>query len=833
MSLRIFITFWIILLTSVVTNAQLRISGIVKDKQSDEPIPFAAARFKVAGFGTLTDSAGRFSFTVRQIPLNDTLLIESVGYLVTAIPTARLKDSLQLTIALVVMPAERSREAVVKTKYNRALWFWRKIQSKKPQNDRSRYDNFSYEVYNKLELDLNNVNKEKLGQNKLLKPLNFVLEYVDSTSDTKPYLPVYLTETISDYYYQRNPRRTREVIKATKTNGLDNESIVKQLGGTYQNINIYSNVIPVFDRAFISPLHNNADNYYNFKLLDTQYLGGKRLVHLRFTPKYKGQDVFEGDCWVHDTTFAIQKVTLRPASEANINFITGLSIIQEYKLINDTTWFLYKDRFVADLYPVGSNRLGFKGRKTSTYKNVIVNNESVEKELHKSKLAEDIVLLAQPDATPDSFWLSNRHEQLNKDEQTVYKVLDTLMKNPTYVRYRNTLNFLTTGTKDIGNIRIGPWWYWVSGNLWEGLRTRFDISSNFGFSNKWQYSGYLAYGFKDQELKGKAELRYQISRQPWSYVSASYRKDIDNGQMYYDQIGTDNIFATAFRRPNIPLKFQMVTEEQLEYYTESNIGIGVGVKAMHRQYRPLQNLPGPEFFPTKNGGTPLSDFTTTLRLRFAWLERTFEDNFYRTSLGSDLPIVDIKLTKGYAGVNGSSYNYEKIEATVSDYFKIAPYGSIYFNVFAGRVNGTLPFQLLEVLPGNEMYYYNRYAFNLMNRFEYLTDRYAGFNVEHNIGNGLFRFIPLTRKLKFRQFYTLKGIIGNLSPENQALNFVGNHPFKTLNNEWYAEVGTGVDNIFKFFRIDAVWRVAQPTTNFNPNVPNRSSFGLFGSFRVSF
>ncbi|MCP2937362.1 hypothetical protein NK983_32185, partial [Salmonella enterica subsp. enterica serovar Typhimurium] len=83
------------------------------------------------------------------------------------------------------------------------------------------------------------------------------------------------------------------------------------------------------------------------------------------------------------------------------------------------------------------------------------------------------------------------------------------------------------------------------------------------------------------------------------------------------------------------------------------------------------------------------------------------------------------------------------------YSKIAPYGSIYYNIFGGKTYGTLPFVLLDVAPGNEIYYYNRYAFNLMNRFEYLHDRYAGINFEHNIGNGLFRFVSLTRKLKFR------------------------------------------------------------------------------------
>ena len=147
----------------------------------------------------------------------------------------------------------------------------------------------------------------------------------------------------------------------------------------YQNINVYKNFLPVFDKQFISPLNDNGQKYYNFKLLDTQYLNKKRLVHLRFTPKQKGTDVFEGDCWVNDTSYAIQKITLRPSVDANINYISGLTLIQEFKLLQDSIWFLYKDKFVADIAPIGKSKLALIGRKTTTYKNVIFNNKDTSR----------------------------------------------------------------------------------------------------------------------------------------------------------------------------------------------------------------------------------------------------------------------------------------------------------------------------------------------------------------------------------------------------------------------------------------------------------------------
>jgi hypothetical protein len=115
---------------------------------------------------------------------------------------------------------------------------------------------------------------------------------------------------------------------------------------------------------------------------------------------------------------------------------------------------------------------------------------------------------------------------------------------------------------------------------------------------------------------------------------------------------------------------------------------------------------------------------------------------------------------------------------------------------------------------------------MMNRFEFIHDRYTGINFEHNIGNGIFRLFP---KLKFRQFWTAKTLWGSLSESNKAFNFKPGNLFQTLDGKTYLEMGTGIDNIFRVFRIDFVWRLL-------PNSLPKSTterFGVFGSFRLSF
>ncbi|RYY58632.1 MAG: carboxypeptidase-like regulatory domain-containing protein [Chitinophagaceae bacterium] len=799
--------------------------GTVKDAQSEEPVPFASISFIGTTMGKLTDSSGAFTFYLENWP-SDTLIITSVGYQPFRFSIDITQDSITADITL-----ERGtfNEGVrVKAKVNKGLLLWKKIVQNKYRNDRYRFDNFSYELYNKLEVDVKNVNFKRITRFKPLRGVGQVINQHMDSSDNIKYLPTYLTEALSDYYYQKRPLKRREVIRAANTNGIKNESFVKFLGGMDQNINIYNNFLTVFDKQFVSPASDNGDLYYNYRVIDTQQVGSNRIYHLVFTPRRQGTNTFEGDCWVVAGSFAVQKMNLRLGRDANVNFVENLSLIQEYSLINDSTWFLSKDKFVADISPIGRNSPGVIGRKTTTYRNVLVNDTSVTSQLSKNKVLEEVITVEGAGDKGKDFWQDSRHEELTKSEAGIIQMIDTLMTAPSFQRLARQLDFLGTGYVDVGNVKIGQWYNWVTANSWEGFRMRFDLSSNKKFDKHWWWHGYLAYGFGDRKMKGKAELFYLPNKHPRRYWYGSYTNDLDFGQSYYGEVTQDNIFALAIRKQNVPIKFIKVSEKRFEFFNEHHFGLSELVAVTHKAFTPLQNIPAKDSFPiVANNGTPLTSFEVSLRLRFAYLEKFLENTFFRTSLGSPYPIGELYVSRGIAGVFKSSYNYTKLSASVSDYMKVPPFGSISYQVYGGRTFGTIPYVLLDIAPGNELHYYNKYAFNMMNRYEFIHDRYLGINWEHNIGNGIFRLFP---KLKFRQFYTVKTLWGSLSDANRAYNFKQGNTFQSLDGKTYMEVGTGVDNILRVFRVDFIWRVL-PTKL--PEGSKTSSFGVFGSFRLAF
>jgi hypothetical protein len=257
------------------------------------------------------------------------------------------------------------------------------------------------------------------------------------------------------------------------------------------------------------------------------------------------------------------------------------------------------------------------------------------------------------------------------------------------------------------------------------------------FSKTIYFSGYLAYGLRTTHQR-KIETIYQFNHNPRHRIHAMWKDDIDFGQTYYDDVSFDNIFTLAIRKNQVPIKLIRINNQMLEYFKEWKSGFSFAGTDNRKIFNPLLNLPTAADYPMPESGTPFNNFEVSIKLRFAYLEKYLENNFFRTSLGSDYPITEFRISRGIPGVFSSAYQYTKLNVAVSDYKKISPFGSLYYNFYAGKVYGTLPYMLLNIAPGNEIYYYNSYAFNLMNRYEYIMDRYAGMQT-NNIGNGIFQY----------------------------------------------------------------------------------------------
>ena len=123
----------------------------------------------------------------------------------------------------------------------------------------------NYEKYDKTQFALSNLTEE-FKNRKFLKKFKFIFNNVDTTKlNGKEILPLYLKETLSDYYFRKSPKASCEVIKANKMvtfeGYLNNQGMAEYIKYMYQDINIYDNDITFLTNTFLSPIATSAPSF--------------------------------------------------------------------------------------------------------------------------------------------------------------------------------------------------------------------------------------------------------------------------------------------------------------------------------------------------------------------------------------------------------------------------------------------------------------------------------------------------------------------------------------------------------------------------------------------
>ena len=817
-------------------KAKYQVRGTIKDKNNGEPVAYALVFLANSTIGTTADEQGNFLLAFDKMT-QDSLRVTALGYKTF---TQKLsKDVTKPTLMIGLEPVNNTlNEVVIQAGEDPAVILFRNIVRRQPVNDPERIENYRCEAYNKLEVDVLDFTKKTFEALPVpgLKKFSFVYNIVDSFSEDRPFLPFFLTESLSDFYYRKSPKRQREFIKASMVRGVENQSITKYLGTVYQKFNPYDDYLPVLQKRFIGPLNNAGLLYYHYRILDTIKVAGQNVIHMSYRPRRPEELCFTGELWVVDSIYALHKIEMSIPRNVNLNWVKRVSVSQEFLPVSDSVWFLSKEKFLAEFQtPVDIKLPATIARKTTSYKNVVVNDSHNEEVLDDKRYKLDVIVADSARYMSDAYWSTARHEELNKNEKGIYNMIDTLTSLESFKRFKGLVRFFTGGMVRLGYIELGPYWKTYSYNGIEGHRFSFGLANTQKLFKNAYLTAYGAYGTQDKKYKYGLTGLWLFDRLPRTYVYASYTSDLDFTDNYYDQnqvLGANNLFSFAIRKPNIPVKLAFTKRAEFEFYREYYSGFSHRLFLYYKDFQPYAPLPAVGVFTDASGAPSLSAVSAEVgvKLRYAYKEKFVEGRYYRVSLGSKYPIADVSYSRGIKDFLNSSYSYDKIKASISGTVKTPPFGKIYISVFGGKYFGVLPYPLLEVHPGNEYYYYNQFVFNMMNRYEFISDEYVGFNIEHSLGGGLFTYIPLLKKTKFRQFWTAKGIIGSLSDENKKLNLDKGYTFKTLENNPYIELGTGIENILKVFRVDFIWRVTPKPL---PTEARQSYFGVFGSLRLTF
>lgn len=794
----LFATLLCIIAANVNAQSLTKIRGKVTDATTKEALPFVNICFKGTTIGTITDFEGNYYLQAKSVA--DTLEFSMMGYKQKFISVKKGSfqeinieletDDLQLD-EIVVLPGENPAWAIM-----------RKIEENRKKNNPDHLDGYKYEAYNKIELDINNV-KNEWTDKKIFKNFDFVFNYADTSAETgKVYLPVFITENISEVNHKSSPQRMKEIVKASRISGVEDGNLSQYTGQMYLDVNIYNNYIPAFGHDFVSPVSDFWKANYKYYLLDSSYVDGKYLYHISFKPKYKQNFTFTGEFWVNDTTFAIQKIKARMSDGVNINYIKDMIVNQEFTYI-DSTWFLNKEDMFID-FNLTDKTTGLFGRKTMTRKNISINPDFGDNFFSASASQESII---EEDANKrdSAYWNGNRHEKLTQKEADIYAMVDSIKEVPIFNTFVNTVDMLINGYWVFKWFEYGPYFKTYSHNPIEGHRFRVGGRTSNNFSTDVMINGYLAYGTTDEKLKYGLGALYMFNKMPRRTYEIQYKYDYEQLGQSINAFTEDNILSTVLARsPNNHLLLCQELKMNWEY--EYFQGLMNNFELKYRKLFPSDIIPfknEAQLIDMKN----ITSYEISLLTHFAYNEKFVAGEFLRKSKGSDYPIFDLTATVGFWNNNNSYNRYYRFIGTISQNVPINPLGKMHYIIEGGKIFGTLPFPLLKLHEGNETYVFDSYAFNLMNLYEFASDTYLSATLEHHFNGFFLNRIPLLRKLKWREIAYAKGLVGNISDKNSKVNALLDFPSTLGNvNKPYLECGVGIENIFKFFRIDYVRRL---------------------------
>lgn len=788
---------------------QTKVYGRITDAATGEALPNARVRFYDSKIGAIADTAGYF--VIETYYATDSLQVSFFGY-ITKTVFVKKDISQEINVKLSVFTTD-VKEVVVKAPDELpSTRLHKRVIRHKDINNKEKLDAYEYELYNKIQFDVNNIG-DKFNKMPMIKRLDLVMDYLDSAENGKNYLPFLLSESISNFYFKNNPKKKREIISASKITGIDNLQLNQIVGDMYLDMNVYDNNLVLFDRSFVSPVSNFARNFYRFYLDDSTFIDNQWCYKLRFVPKREGDVTFEGEMWIHDTTYAVKRISARISPGANINYVQDLYFEQEFNLVEKEVWMLTKEKLIVDLKLTKKSKVyGFFARKSSSRKYYVVNRRRDDDFYNTSSTVE---YADSAEMRDESYWKAHRHQPLSIQEEGIVAMIDSLENTPIFRTMKNMAYLATTGYIPIGIFELGNAYSLLSFNPVERFRTGLALRTSNKFSRVIELGVKGAYGWGDERFKYGASLRWNVTKKKRGLLSAYYNYDIEQIGQSPTAASVGSTFNTLFRTgPLDKLTFVEKTGINFEKDVKKDLILFGGFE--WKEYTPL-GLANYQRYDADSNLVNISRVQTaeiTARIRWTKDEEFISGAFDRTSLRSKYPIFSVQGIFGIKGVFGSDYSYQKIEFQMTHNRNVGVWGYLKYGLNAGYIFGTAAYPFLKVHEGNQSYWLLTSAFNKLNFFEFISDKYVGGNIEHHWEGLFFDRMPLIKKLKWRLVTSGRIVYGSLDERHSREMIIPSFT-KKFGLVPYAETAVGIENIFKFFRVDLVWRMTHLDPGMNP------------------
>ncbi|MEZ0183963.1 DUF5686 and carboxypeptidase regulatory-like domain-containing protein [Flavobacterium oncorhynchi] len=797
------------LIFSISNFAQIK--GTITDLKGN-PLPFVSVFEENTYTSTTSNEQGKYQLNVKEIGKNK-ITFQYLGFKTQKQTVASNSKSLILDVKMEEENFELN-EVVINSKDNPANAIIKSAIANKKSNS-EKTARYTADFYSKGMFKIKDLPKKIMGMK-----VDIGDEMASNLDSTGTGI-LYLSETISKISFEK-PEKLKEKIIASKVSG--NNKGFSYNTATLSTYDFYDNTLE-FNINLISPIADNAFNYYKYKLEGTFFDDNNQQINkIKVTPKRDKEPVFEGFIYIVDDSFAIYAVDLD---------IKGYRMKNEFtEVMNLKQSFSYnvKNKIWSKNAQTLSFNAGAFGVKFSGKFNYVYSNYEFPASFQKKTFGNEIVAFeADANKKDDAFWNQIRPIPLTIEESNDYikkDSLQTIRKSQKYTDsvdaknnkfkifdilmgydYKNTFKKYSFEYKGLLNLSS------LSFNTVQG----FNLDSGFSFK-KWNeekgtstsISTTFNYGFSDERFRVTGQFSHRFNNINHAAIWASGGTKTAQFNSSEPISNIVNSISSLFFKDNY-MKLYNLEFAQINYGQDVANGINLNAKIGYEQRKPLFNTTDYSFFKrddiyTSNNPLAPNDFITpafdqhhlyktalTARINFGNKYISRPDGRYNIK-NEKYPTVFLAFEKAFAA-SEKKYEFERVGASVQYDLSLNNKGILGMNFRAGKFFNAENISFIDYrhFNGNQTHIgtSDRYlnVFNLMPYYTNSTnDSYFEMHLEHNDMGFVTNKIPLINLLK------------------STMN-LGFHSLAIPDRKPYTEFTVGLDNLgfgkFKIFRVDYV------------------------------
>ena len=838
----------LLLVSTLQLMAQQKITGRVIDEDGFA-VSYASVQYRGHKIAVSSDSQGKFS--IEKHP-GWVLTVSALSYKSQTISVNEKMDFIEVKLK---DDSHKLNEVVVKTKrgkYSRkdnpAVELMRRVIAAKKKTDLSNHDYYQYDKYQKITLALNDLKKEQL-EGKFFSKRQYLLDQVE----TSPYngkltLPVSIDETVSQHIYRKDPKTEKDIIKGQQSNGIGQviqtgEILNTALKDAFTDVDIYDDYVRLLQYPFPSPIGRTGISFYHYYIEDTVYVERDLCYHLQFIPANSQDFGFRGELYVlADSSLHVKKCNLYMPHNTDVNYVKNMKIEQEYTRLDNGEWVLSKDDMIAELHvnSMLQDLLVVRNTRLTDYA-----FDELPKILFKgkAKVRHDMDAMNRDEA----YWNKYRQVDLTKSESSMDSFIHRMENSKGFKYIIFFVKALMENYVEIGGgtdgkkskFDLGPVNTYISKNFVDGIRLRLAGRTMAALNPHFFWDGYAAYGTKSNDWYTGNIFTYSLNKKknspfefPMRNLTFEVARDVTSPSDENLLHNKDNFFMT-FRAATQDEMF-LYHRQKLAFTYETDWGFRFNTSLRFQSNRTVGNLHYYHLDDTEVKKIRMTDLNVGINYNPGVTYVNTKQQ--RLPINLDSPEIGLSHTMGFKGFMGGQYHSNITKLSIYQRQWLGSWGYLDFHAIGQAQWNKVPFPMLILPPINLSYFEQETTISLMKDWEFLNDRQVFWALSWDMNGKLLNRIPLIKKLKWREWFAIKGVWGHLTDKNNPYlekNQGDGRLFKfpknshVMNDTPYWECVAGVHNIFKFFSVEYVRRLTYLNNN------NIDKWGIRFGFMMSF